>query len=150
MRVWVVTSFVWLVGLETFDEVYSSLRETIENFQSTRKSRRSLTGRKGKSDFLQSRLRTPRKATQSPNQIIQSSTKIMDTIPDSKAQSRWRLFPSLQLDPQELIDSIAVFLGHHFIGYAFTEPSGLTLEVLHVLSCPIQTPMKLFKVADHE
>jgi hypothetical protein len=74
----------------------------------------------------------------------------VDAVASDEAQTHWRLFPTLQLNPQELIESITIFLGHHFIWDTINEPSGLTLEVLQVVPCPIKTPMKLFKVSGHE
>lgn len=147
MRVWVIPSFVWLVGLETFNEVYGSLRETAERFQFSGKQRTCITNRKVK--VPQGCLGTSRKVPKLPNQVVQNGTEVMDTITSDKTQIQWRLFPALHLNPQELIDSITVFLGHHFIMNTFKEPSGLTLEILQVLSCPVKTPMKVFKVGGH-
>ena len=148
MRVWVIPSLVWLVGLETFDEVYSSLREAIEGFQFGIKFSTRFTDRKA--NMFQSFGRTPRKIANLPNQVVQNGTEVVDTIPNDEAQTQWRLFPTLRLNPPELIDSITVFLGHHFMMNRVYEPSGLTLEVLQVLSCPIQTLMKGLRMGSHE
>lgn len=135
MRIWVVPSFVWLVGLETSDNIYSRLREAIERFQFDTKFSTRITDRKG--NIRQSLRRTPRKNAKLPNQIVQNGTEVMDTIPDDETQMQWRLFPASHLDPQEVIDSITIFLGHHFMMNTIKELSGLTFEVLQVLPRPI-------------
>lgn len=148
MRLWVVPSFVWPVGLETFNEVYGSLREALETFQFGRKVSTRLTC--GKVQVLQDTLGASRKIPKLPNQVVQNGAEVMNTIPSDETQPQWRFFPTLQLNPQELVDSITIFLGHHFILDTFNEPGGLTLEVLQMLPCSIKSPMKVFKVGSHE
>jgi hypothetical protein len=69
MRVWVVPSLVWLVGLETLNEVYCSLREAIERFHPIGKISALLTDRKVQ--VIQDFLGAARKAAKLPNQVIQ-------------------------------------------------------------------------------
>jgi len=148
MRVWVVPSLIWLIGLETLDEVYCSWREAIERFQFGGKLITLLIDRKAQ--VLQDFLGASRKAAKLPNHVIQYRAEIVDAVTSDKTQSQWRLFPTLHLDPQEFIDPITVFLGHHFMMNTVNKSSGLTLEVPQVLPCPIKTLMKLFKVGGHE
>ncbi len=148
MRVWVVPSFVRLVGLETSNEVYSRLREAMELFLPSIKISATFVGRK--SQITQFRLGASRQNPKLPNKVVQNRTKVMDTIPNNKAQSQWRFFDTLHLIPLELINSITIYLGHHFFLRTSEVFSGLTLEIVQVLPCPRQTPMKVFKVDCHE
>jgi hypothetical protein len=148
MQVWVCPSFVWLVGLETFNDVYGSLREALETFQFGRKVSTRLTYRKVQ--VLQDTLGASRKIPKLPNQVVQNGAEVMDTIPSDETQTQWRLFPTLHLNPQELLNTITVFLGHHCIFNTFNEPSGLTLEVLHMFPSSFQAPVKVFEVGGHE
>lgn len=148
MQVWVIPSFVWLVGLETFNEVYGSLWEAIERFPFSVKLITRLTDRKVQ--VIQDAFGTSRKVPKLPNHIVQNGAEVVDTISNDEAQTQWRLFPTLHLNPQELIESITIFLGHHFMMNRVYEPSGLTLKVLQVLPCPIQAKMKVFKVGGHD
>ncbi|MFC1901729.1 hypothetical protein ACFLX3_02230 [Chloroflexota bacterium] len=144
MRVWFAPSFVWLVGLKTSKNVYSRLRNAIELYLPSVKG----TGRE--SQVSQFTFRAPRKIPKMPNEIVQNGAEVVDTIPCDETQPQWRLFPTLQLNPQELVGSITIFLGYHFIWPVFNKPSGLTLKVIHVLPCSEKTQTYLLKVGGHE
>ncbi len=148
VQVWVIPSLVRLVGLETFDEVYGSLREALERFLSLSERLATLADRKGQ--VLQYLRGALGKDTELPHGIVQNGTEVMDTVSSEESQSGWKFFPTLRLNPQELIDSISVFLSHHFVRVTINEPSDLTVEVIHVHLRPFKAPMQLFQVGGHE
>ena len=147
MRTWVIPSFVWLVGLETLNESYGTFREAIEQFQTLIKSFRSDAEREHY--FIQSSLRQTRKVSKLPDNVIQDTTEIVDAISSNDAQAQWKLFPKLRFDPQKLIDSITIFLGHHFVWYAIEEPCDLSVEVVHVQLRPTKAQTVLLEVSIH-
>lgn len=148
MRLWFVPSLVRLVGLETFDDVYSRLRKTIVRFLPSFEL--GASRKDGKVQMCQFCLGAARKASKLPNKIVQNGAEIVDAVSDTEGQIRWQLFPTLQLVPLDLIDSFIIYLGYHSIWPAFNKPSGLTLKILHVLPCSEKALMKLFKMCGHE
>ncbi len=147
MRTWVVPSCVWLVGLETLNESYGTFREAIEQFQTLIKSFRSDAKREHYS--IQLSLWQTRKVSKLPDNVIQDTTEIVDAISGDDAQAQWKLFPKLRFDPQKLIDSITIILGHHFVWYTIEEPCDLSVEVVHVQLRPTKAQTVLLEVSIH-
>jgi hypothetical protein len=148
MRTWVIPSLVWLVWLETFDEVKGGFREALEQFQTLVKSLR--TSAKRERNTIQSALRQTLNVSKLPDDVIQDTAEIVNTISGNDAQSRWKLFPNLHLEPQEVIDTVTIFLGHHFVWYTVDESSDLTVEVVHMQLRPTEAQTVLLEVDIHD
>lgn len=144
MQIWVIPSVVRLIRLETFNNIQNIVREKTKAFSAFSESFRTLSNRE--SDVRQFSVGDAENFTNLPNDIIGDRAEVVNTIPCNNTQSQGDFLSFKKSDPMEVMDSITIFLGHHFIWYTVMESLNLSIEVIKVQLCSFESQPILFKV----
>jgi hypothetical protein len=148
MGLWFIPSLVCLVGLEASDGVYYRLGEALDFAQGFIKPIGFDADREG--EFTQVPVGDIVGFPNIPEDIIKHRPEIMNTIPCKEAQFCRDFLGNLEFEPQDLLNSITIFFGHHFMCYSINKLSKPKVEVVDAAVYPREAVSQYFRDGRHE